>query len=518
MSSDPRYKADCRRGASWLRSLLRRFGATTEIFSTSGQCNPIVLAKFGNGASSGQGKKRILFYGHYDVIAAEDRQGLWVQDPFTMTGRDGYLYGRGATDNKGPIMAAAHAVADALHSQQLKSEIIFLIEGEEESGSRGFEEAVRKHKHLIGDVDWILVANSYWLDDEVPCLTYGLRGVLHATVHVDNDLPDLHSGVDGSRILDEPLKDLVALISSLTGPKGQINIPGFDDAIIPLTEGEKRLYDEVSKSLIARNPGLGSQEALSASLMRRWRDASLTIHGFKTSGSEKSTIIPHSASVALSMRLVPNQESRIVSESLRRYLTAEFKQLGTKNFMTVRIDHTAEPWLGDPNNDIYKTLEEAIKTTWTDKNNRRNSASALAAPAINPSHVRHRPSRTSTARPTTPATSSTLATGGILTSPHAESDVAVLSPIIQPSGGKTPPLQSLDLSDSARTWRPLYIREGGSIGAIRFLEKEFSAPAAQFPCGQASDNAHLDNERLRVLNLLNARDIFRQVFVGLSSS
>lgn len=518
VSSDPKCKAECHRGASYLRSLLRKFGATTEMISTEDDFNPIVLGRFGAPPQQGSSSNKILFYGHYDVIAAENKQGLWIQDPFSMIGQDGYLYGRGASDNKGPILSAIYAVADIVQSKQLKSEIIFLIEGEEERGSRGFEDAIRKHKHLIGDIDWILVANSYWIDDEVPCLTFGLRGVLHATVQIESELPDLHSGVDGSRLLDEPLKDLVLLTSNLTGPKGTINVPSFNDAILPMSESEKALYDKVAQSLVARTPGLGPPESLAASLIQRWCDASLTIHGFKTSGSEKSTIIPHFASAAISMRLVPNQESQIIAKSLRAFLEAEFRKLGSKNTLTIEIHQTAEPWLGDPTNDLFRSLERAVQDVWMQKASRRASLGAPASPSINPSHIRHRPSRTSSRRSSTPATSSTLASGGIAPLTSTDDESAIGSPQLLPLRPKSPSFRQDGLAEDTKSWCPLYIREGGSIPAIRFLEKEFNAPAAQLPCGQASDNAHLDNERLRVLNLLNSREIFRKVFVELTRS
>ncbi|KAF2098217.1 glutathione degradosome [Rhizodiscina lignyota] len=473
VSSDPRYKPDCHRGASFLRSVLKNFGARTEMLATQDTLNPIILAKFRGNPSQSQSRRKILFYGHYDVIAAENERGKWIIDPFSMEGIDGYFYGRGVSDNKGPVMAAIYAVAELVAEKSLNSDVTFLIEGEEECGSRGFADAIRKNKHLIGDVDWILLANSYWLDDHVPCLTYGLRGVIHATVQVESQHPDLHSGVDGSALLDESLKDLVMLLAKLTGKNGHVEIPGFYDPVLPLTEDEQALYDDITFTLLERNPDLGEPEALAASLMRRWREASLTIHRFQTSGPENSTIIPRLARAALSMRLVPNQEAEVIAASLIDFLHSEFDKLESKNRLTVTIDHQAEPWLGDFNNEIFHTLENAIMHVWGPIQPRRRSSMAPRKPL---------PLRKlSGDERVTPATSSTLASGSV-----------------------TPP--------NERGRKPLYIREGGSIPAIRFLEKEFGAPAAHLPCGQASDSAHLNNERLRVLNLYKSKDIFKTVF------
>ncbi|KAE7996969.1 hypothetical protein FH972_001645 [Carpinus fangiana] len=523
VSSDPNYRLDCRRGASFLRGLFKQFGASTSMLTVDAAYNPVVFARFRGKRSGSSRGKNVLFYGHYDVVPAHDKQKTWINDPFHLAGIDGYLYGRGASDNKGPIAAAIYAAAELSNSNALEGDVIFLIEGEEESGSRGFKETVTKHKGMVGHVDWILLANSYWLDDEVPCLTYGLRGVINATVEVASNEPDLHSGVDGSRLLDEPLKDLTSLVASLTGPRGRVEIPGFYDSGLPVSKAELRLYHDIVRTLLERNPDLGTPDSLKQSLMARWRDPSLTVHSFKTSGSEKSTIIPRQAQAAISMRLVPNQDVDNIGTTLIQYLEAQFKALGSKNRLSVSINHKAEPWLGDTNNAIFKSLERAVTAVWSghEPHPRSNSITAVQTAAKS----RH---------PAAPATSSTLASATSPTSPRVtaaptqpltRADVQPLSPPktsrprskdgSQLTSAVTSAISDLSIEPGAPR-KPLYIREGGSIPAIRFLEKEFDAPAAHLPCGQASDNAHLDNERLRVVNLLNARTIFRRVFGDLT--
>ncbi|KAH0545258.1 hypothetical protein FGG08_000712 [Glutinoglossum americanum] len=490
VSSNPQFAEECRRGATYLRTLFKRFGAITEMFNTDNNLNPVVFAKFKGNPMESKKRKKILFYGHYDVIAAEDDQGKWISDPFTLEGVSGYLYGRGVSDNKGPILAALFAVADLVSEQTLDSDIIFLIEGEEESGSRGFEKAIRQNREIIGDIDWILVANSYWLDDEVPCLTYGLRGVIHATVQVESDHPDLHSGVDGSELMDESLKDLVMLLAKLTGPHGRVEIPGFYAPILPVTDAEKERYAEIANTLIHRNPALSDSETLIASLMHRWRDASLTIHRFKVSGPENSTVIPRMASAALSLRLVPNQEVSVIKKLLIDFLEDSFKKLESKNHLTIAIEHEAEPWLGDPENELFRTLEEAIMDVWgpIGEGKRTSISSGAAANGVSKPKA-------------SPMTSSTLTSGSGHTPIASPTNTAFLT-------DATPPPHP----HNQKPRRPLYIREGGSIPSIRFLEKQFSAPAAHLPCGQASDSAHLDNERFRLANLYNSREIFKRVF------
>lgn len=492
ISSRPDHAEDCRRGATYLRTLFKKHGAETEMLTSDNHHNPVVFAKFKGNPATSASRKKILFYGHYDVVAADNKGGNWIIDPFKMEGKNGYVYGRGVSDNKGPIIAALFGVLDLVNNKALDSDVIFLIEGEEESGSRGFKEAVQRNKDLIGDIDYILLANSYWLDDEVPCLTYGLRGVLHATIKVDSNHPDVHSGVDGSQMMDEPLFDLTTTISKLKGLHNRVQIPGFYDNILPFTVAEEALYDDITDTLIRRNADVGPADTLKASLMARWREPNLTVHRYKVSGPDGSLVSSH-ASAAISIRLVPNQEVDDIIKSLTTFIQKSFATLDTHNRLSITIDNQADPWLGDPNNEIFQTLEEAIMEVWGPigetrrasvpgpKQALRKLTNGVSSPSLKP----------------TPATTSTLTHGSdhtsIAANPLEETNDA---PKDTPKKGR----------------KPLYIREGGSIPSIRFLEKEFDAPAAHLPCGQASDSAHLDNERLRLSNLYKSREIFSKVF------
>jgi di- and tripeptidase len=474
------------------------------------------------------------------VVPADDKQGKWIIDPFQMKGMNGYLYGRGVSDNKGPIMAALYGVLDLVNAKELDSDITFLIEGEEESGSRGFKEAVRRHKDLIGPIDYILLANSYWLDDDVPCLTYGLRGVLHATVKVDSSHPDVHSGVDGSFMMDEPLFDLTAILAKLKGLHNRVQIPGFYDDILPLTATEEARYDDITDMLIRRNPSLAPADTLKASLMARWREPNLTIHRYKVSGPDGSLVSSH-ASAAISLRLVPNQEVDDVIKSLTTFLSDAFATLDTHNRFSITIDNQADAWLGDPDNAIFCTLEEAIMEVWgpIGMGTRRSSVPSIKAREEKKTAT---PTQSPSVKPA-PMTTTVLTMGSDYASqasmtapPESDSQEKPASAPAQPSiptrksskTSKIAPLTSIIPPSTAtngntetpvkpRGRKPLYIREGGSIPSIRFLEKEFNAPAAHLPCGQASDAAHLDNERLRVANLTKSREIFRKVFGRLGS-
>ncbi|ODV81396.1 Metalloexopeptidase [Suhomyces tanzawaensis NRRL Y-17324] len=412
------YLEDSRHCAQFLGNLFTGVGAhhTKLLPVTNG--NPIVYACFKGNANGNGLNPRVLWYAHYDVVDATNSEATdWSTDPFVLTAKDGNLYARGVSDNKGPTLAAIYAVAELYHSNQLSTDVVFIIEGEEECGSIGFQKVINEHKSLIGEIDWVMLSNSYWLDDETPCLNYGLRGVINASVTVRSDKPDRHSGVDGG-ILKEPTMDLIQILSQLVDPETEkIQLEGFYDDVLPLTAKEVQLYQDIEKTALDKNINNHDLQ----SLMAKWRNPSLTVHKIQVSGPNNNTVIPQVTKATISIRIVPNQNLESIKQSLVEFLEAKFKKLKSDNHLLVNIFHEAEPWLGNPTNQVYKVLYEKIKDNW-----------------------------------------------GV---------------------------------------EPLFIREGGSIPSIRFLEKCFDAPAAQIPCGQASDNAHLKNEKLRIVNLYKLRSV-----------
>ncbi|KAK9471363.1 uncharacterized protein V1510DRAFT_368013 [Dipodascopsis tothii] len=425
ISSDVSSLGESRRCATFLKNLFTKFGASSHLIPTSNSHNPIVYARFNANFQTRHDTAVILYYGHYDVVSADSYK--WNSDPFKMSSHDGYVYGRGVSDNKGPILASLFAAGKLFQEERLSNDIIFLLEGEEEQGGAGFEDAIRENKHLFTDVDWILLSNSYWLNDAIPCLNYGLRGVVRATVQIVSDSPDLHSGVDGG-VGGEPLMDMTKLLSRLTGDDGRVLLPGFYDTVQELSEQESKLYDEICLRV--------DKPLKRESLIAKWRNPSLTIHSINVSTSSQAasqTIIPRLVTATMSLRIVPDQSATEIAETLRKYLSEQFAKIKSQHHLSVKIVHAADPWLGDYTNHCFQLLSGAIQKTWNMK---------------------------------------------------------------EP---------------------PLFIREGGTIPGVRILEKIVGAPAAQVPCGQASDSGHLDNERVRVLNLVKAREIWSIAFRELSS-
>ncbi|KAF7365438.1 Beta-Ala-His dipeptidase [Mycena venus] len=352
VSSSSSHREDCRQAAIWLKKCLSQLGAKSSLLPTGEGKNPLVLGTFSGATTKNkQSKPRLLFYGHYDVISAPPDG--WDSDPFNMAGRNGYLYGRGVTDNKGPILAVACAVANLLATRALGVDVVFLIEGEEECGSTGFGDAVRKHKDLIGEIDAILVSNSTWIAEDTPCITYGLRGVVHCSLEISSSLPDLHSGIEGGAVV-EPLLDMVHLLSTLTDAQHQVRIPGFYDQVRQQTEAEKELYQRLAT--ITGRPA--------SSLSSRWREPSLTVHSIEISGPKNPTVIPGTIKSQVSLRIVPDQDLDSIAKSLCTHLRSSFENLQSPNKLNVSIENTANWWLGELDDFWFKALESAVQEEW----------------------------------------------------------------------------------------------------------------------------------------------------------
>lgn len=302
-------------------------------------------------------------------------------------------------------------------------------------------------------VDLILNSNSAWLDDKTPCLIYGLRGLLQLRVTVEGASTDLHSGVDGG-VVQEPMHDLVALMSTLTEPStGHVRVEGFYRDVRPLGPEERALYDGIDFDVaqyrrrlgvpalrllrpaethgeepaeMARHCGdppwrQGRAGELTSSvlvLMTRWREPALSLHAIETSAANAS-VVPRSATAVLSVRTVPDQRTPEVADAVTTHLRKEFVELETCNTLTVELVRGDRWWMGDPHSAQFQAMRRALVEQW-----------------------------------------------GV---------------------------------------EPNFVREGGTIRTIPYLEGVLGADALAFPMGQASDAAHLPNERIRLLNLVNGR-------------
>jgi di- and tripeptidase len=512
VAANSAYIRDCHEAVTFLRKKCNAFGATTSLLTPSEGVNSILLAKF-PASKPTPSTRSVLFYGHYDVVDAEhdpsSQNPSWYGDPFMLQPLSTFLYGRGVTDNKGPILAAIYAVADLVQTGQLACNVTFLIEGDEEAGSRGFRQAVQGAHEAIGHVDFVLLSNSYWLDDHIPCLTFGMRGVIHATITVSSNKPDLHSGMDGKSVQHEPLKDLTVLLAHLVGPSGTtVSIPGFDDDVDDLSESEVQSYASITSSLLPGHPEIKNEKSFALSLMQRWRYPNLTVHRIEVPEAKTAVTISGYAKATLSIRIVPSQTAEQITHSLKQYINDEFANLQSSNALNVAVTSQADPWLADVKNELYTALKDAIVEIWDpDVAVHQYRAFKIA------DEIKRRPATPPRSDSVPVASSPKSPTSG--KNPYYPNSASSSTPT-RPAHRRVSSLAATgSFPPSALPREPLFIREGGSIPAISFLEHEFNAPAAMFPMGQASDNAHLDNERMRVENLYKGREVLKKVFARL---
>jgi len=203
---------------------------------------PILLGHYP--AEFDKNKKTMLIYGHLDVQPALKSDG-WDTDPWTLTEKDGKLYGRGSTDDKGPILGwflALKAMKEL--NIELPVNLKFCFEAMEESNSEGLNELIFESdskEYFSKGVDGTVISDNYWLGTDKPCLTYGLRGIGCWGIEVQGCDKDLHSGLYGGTV-HEAMTDLVKLLGTIVDVKGNIMIEGINDLVDPVTEEEEEIY------------------------------------------------------------------------------------------------------------------------------------------------------------------------------------------------------------------------------------------------------------------------------------
>jgi len=311
-----------------------------------------------------------VFYGHYDVVGVMD-PSQWLHDPWTVMGVNGFLYGRGTSDNKGPVLAFAFAVRDLLLRGALSVNVVIVIEGEEENKSAGIIDAIRAHRKLwFPKVDLLLLSNNYWLDEHRPCLTYGMRGLIVFRIVVRGPSKAVHSGMDGG-LVSEPLTELAALLASLHDPTtGRVAVDHFYDDLAPLTDAERHMYDDINfdASAYARDigaPGLAPHArdcTPTEVLMKRWREPSISIHGIESTAA--SSTISTQGSATFSVRFVPRQTAQDLIARVKSHINQTFARRSSANEIEIEVLRRGDWWLGDPASPHYVAAADAIESVW----------------------------------------------------------------------------------------------------------------------------------------------------------
>lgn len=317
------------------------------------QLPPVIVARHG----SSPNKRTILVYGHYDVQPALKDDG-WSTEPFALTVDDkGRMYGRGSTDDKGPVLGWLNAIqAHQAAGIELPVNLLMCFEGMEESGSEGLDDFIEKEAKKGGffeDAVAVCISDNYWLGTKKPCLTYGLRGCNYYSLSVKGPGQDLHSGIFGG-IVHEPMTDLVRVLGKLVDTDGKILIPGIQEMVAPMTDDEQALYADISYTMANLYESLGSTAAIydttEETLMARWRYPSLSIHGvegaFSAPGAK--TVIPAKVVGKFSIRTVPDMKSDRVDELVFKYVEDEFKKLRSKNTVDISLQSAGNWWVASP--------------------------------------------------------------------------------------------------------------------------------------------------------------------------
>jgi acetylornithine deacetylase/succinyl-diaminopimelate desuccinylase-like protein len=318
VSADSRQRAETRRAAEWMATQFERLGLATELIPTAG--HPLVYAE----SPPVPGKPVALVYGHYDVQPPEPLEE-WISPPFEPTVRNGNIYARGATDDKGQMLTHVKSVEAWMRTVgKLPLQVKFLIEGEEEVGSEHLGPFVKQNRDKLA-CDTIVISDCGQFAPGIPAITYGLRGIAYYELRLRGPRQDLHSGTFGGGVTN-PANSLAELLAALKDKDGRIQVPGFYDNVVPLTDREREEFrslpltdDEFKKSLGVN--GL-TGEAGYTSIERRWARPTCDINGLTSGyqGEGAKTVLPARASAKFSFRLVPNQDPKKIAVSLRKFL------------------------------------------------------------------------------------------------------------------------------------------------------------------------------------------------------
>ncbi len=318
VSADSRQNAETRRAADWVAAQFKNVGLATEVIPTAGHA--LVYAE----SPPVPGKPVVLVYGHYDVQPPEPLDE-WISPPFEPTVRDGNIYARGATDDKGQMLTHVKSVEAWIKSVgKLPLQVKFLIEGEEEVGSEHLEPYVEKNRNKLA-CDAVVISDCSQFAPGIPAITYGLRGIAYYELRLRGPKQDLHSGTFGGAITN-PANALVALLAALKDANGRIQVPGFYDDVVPLSEREREEYRALplTDEEFMRSVGVAEMfgEAGYSAIERRWARPTCDINGLTSGyqGEGAKTVLPAKASAKFSFRLVPNQDPKKIAKSLRKFL------------------------------------------------------------------------------------------------------------------------------------------------------------------------------------------------------
>jgi len=358
VSADPAHAPDMRRAADFLQAKLVSLGFAARVEATAG--HPVVYAeRLGNPA-----QPTVLIYGHYDV-QPEAPLEEWLTPPFEPTLREGRIYARGSTDDKGQAYAHLRGAELLLKEGELPLNVKFLLEGEEEVGSKNLEPYLREHAEQL-KCDVIVISDGSRFAPDVPTVTYALRGLSYVEVHVQGANRDLHSGSYGGAA-PNPINALCQIISQLKDDQGRVTIPGFYDGIDEITQEERDMWAGLPHDDAAFAGSIGAAglpgEAGYTTLERLWARPTLDVNGIwgGYQGEGSKTVIAAKAGAKISMRLVPGQDPENITRLIQAYIPTLAPE-GVK--VEVKGLHGGQPVKIDLDNPYVRAAGKALEQVY----------------------------------------------------------------------------------------------------------------------------------------------------------
>lgn len=360
ISTDSKHASDVRDCANWIVQKLEGMGLATELHET--QKHPVVVARNEHKAD----RKTVLIYGHYDVQPV-DPLNLWSSQPFEPEIRDERIWARGATDNKGQMLAHILGVEKTIKEQgELPVNLIFLFEGEEEIGSPNLGPFLEAHKDEL-KCDVIAISDTGMAAPGVPTLGYGLRGISCCEVVLRGPKGDLHSGLFGGAVAN-PAAAIARLVASLHDDEGKIQVEGFYDDVRPLEDWEREMaakapgYADEDFLKVTGSPSIFGEPGYTAAECI-WARPTAEVNGIGGGyqGEGSKTVLPAEAFVKLSFRLVPDQDPAKVMEQVTAHLK---KNCPAGVTIEVIPGHDGKPYIVDPKSKYGLAAQEALKAAF----------------------------------------------------------------------------------------------------------------------------------------------------------
>ncbi len=359
VSTDSKFQQDVRRTADFVKErLLEAKVDKAEIVETEGY--PIVYAE----KMVDPSKPTVLVYGHYDVQPADPYE-LWKSPPFEPEVRDGKIYARGASDDKGQMYMHVKALETMIVNDALPCNVKFMIEGEEEVGSSHLAGFVKDNREKL-QADVVLISDTGIIDNENPSITIGLRGLSYMEVEVTGPRIDLHSGMFGGTVAN-PVNVLCRMIASLHDEQGRVTIPGFYDKVAELSDEERseinrapqddeKYKQELGVKALAGEDGYTTMERIG---IRPTLDVNGIWGGYTGEGAK--TVLPSKAYAKISMRLVPNQHPDEIDE----LFTKHFESIAPDTVQVkVTPHHGGEPAVVPTDSPAIEAAKKAFQDAW----------------------------------------------------------------------------------------------------------------------------------------------------------